>query len=800
MATDKYWDGTSGDDTNSGSSGSKWKTFGGAAPAAFLAAMTSGDRAILMGTFRPTLATLNTYSLLSLTGRTGAQVIQNSGQTQAVLRADAPLVAIVWTQVLATDEWLATLPTGLGSPSGMTVAYDASTWTGQNSQSLNYGICRPVALFTDVAGTPSSFFYNSATGATRLNSPGANPNVATVTMVRAGTDNLVSLDTCTGCTIQGLDIRLIGINKTGGGYGIGIVSGTSCVIDSNRVADVGDHGIAFLGATNSGNSQTSNTVLGGGPTYTNFVTASTGAGDVTGFSSSGNRAHVVGYRDMANGNNYTPTTMGGFFGHCTSTGQIADAGYSLDGAYVYMPTAGATFGGDKMFGWGATNVADYAGAWDSTVGRKLRYADCFSRGDTGMAIDHAALFQRGSYQFVNSGNALPAQASFMNLTGGGGTTTKCIPLFQYCDLIANMARESGGGNEIGIRTIAGTWKAAEGPGFMGCAILNTDVNGENPAFLFDYNGKANAVIRAYGCQLGAVGGTNMNLCTGDTSLPASVHIFRSCAYIGISASGHSDNTGATLNTWAGWNTNVDTTGALRIIDSTEIGLLYSNDPGSPGDDTNPSSALAAGSPLRSSIAPASIPAIVSLTTLGDHGDYGAYQYADAQYARPTATNAHTGWLNQASSATNLHLSVDEAVVDDSDYVSGEFNAQPLNFTLGSVSDPAGNVNHFIHVRYRYHSGTANFTLTIKLKQNTTTKATFTRTVDVSTAEWIDYIATLSSGQADSITDYSILHLEFQNTITDGDEVVDIAQCFVEVPAVSQVNAPRMIQYAQSVWS
>jgi hypothetical protein len=139
----------------------------------------------------------------------------------------------------------------------------------------------------------------------------------------------------------------------------------------------------------------------------------------------------------------------------------------------------------------------------------------------------------------------------------------------------------------------------------------------------------------------------------------------------------------------------------------------------------------------------------------------------AQTARPTADSVDGNWLNEASSGTNLYQSIDETTPSDTDYIQSE--AGPANsavrLKIGSLTDPVSSTGHVIRWRTGKDStGGATINMTVKLYQgggNTvgggTLIASFSRNaVDALTT----YEETLSGGQADTITDYTDLFIEF----------------------------------------
>lgn len=145
-----------------------------------------------------------------------------------------------------------------------------------------------------------------------------------------------------------------------------------------------------------------------------------------------------------------------------------------------------------------------------------------------------------------------------------------------------------------------------------------------------------------------------------------------------------------------------------------------------------------------------------------------------QYGFPSADSADGNWVNQAGSNVNLYQSIDELPpgqnIDDTDFIRSEIlpNNSGVRIKLTALADPASSVQHEIHWRPgKDLTGGPQVNMTVTLRQGGGTTlgggtqiATFTRNnVDAFTT----YIEQLSGVEADSITDYSDLYLEFYAT-------------------------------------
>ena len=129
-------------------------------------------------------------------------------------------------------------------------------------------------------------------------------------------------------------------------------------------------------------------------------------------------------------------------------------------------------------------------------------------------------------------------------------------------------------------------------------------------------------------------------------------------------------------------------------------------------------------------------------------------YVTAQYARPTSDASAGTWT--ASSGSDLYAMLDETTANDADYIT-TVSASTCEVALGSITDPAVSTGHI--VRYRLSADAGG--ITVRLRQGTTTIATWTHAP--APASLTLYEQTLSSGEANSITDYTALRLQFEAT-------------------------------------
>lgn len=124
----------------------------------------------------------------------------------------------------------------------------------------------------------------------------------------------------------------------------------------------------------------------------------------------------------------------------------------------------------------------------------------------------------------------------------------------------------------------------------------------------------------------------------------------------------------------------------------------------------------------------------------------------AQYAHPTADVATGAWI--ASTGSDLFAMLDEAAADDADYIGTTYGST-CEVALGSLVDPSVSSGHKVRYRIAADAGA----IVVRLRQGTTTIASWTHNpapTSLSTFE-----QTLSGAEADTITDYSALKLQFE---------------------------------------
>lgn len=141
----------------------------------------------------------------------------------------------------------------------------------------------------------------------------------------------------------------------------------------------------------------------------------------------------------------------------------------------------------------------------------------------------------------------------------------------------------------------------------------------------------------------------------------------------------------------------------------------------------------------------------------------------AQFARPDSNVTQTFF-------TGGFAEIDEATASDADFAYGANNeVAELEVGLTNPTDPVSSSGHIFRYRVaKTNAGTVDgggnaVTVTVRLMQGTTQIAADTaKTVD---GTWTQYAYTLSAAEADAITDYTALQLEFVTSKSSGGPAV-----------------------------
>ena len=147
-----------------------------------------------------------------------------------------------------------------------------------------------------------------------------------------------------------------------------------------------------------------------------------------------------------------------------------------------------------------------------------------------------------------------------------------------------------------------------------------------------------------------------------------------------------------------------------------------------------------------------------------------------QYARPDGGEGDQsdGWTNSSgSSNANLYLDIDETTQDNSDYVitaaiTPGGGTETRTFQLSSVTDPSTGEEHTCNFAIRAPDGTTQIDCDVALIDDVDASAAGPTTIvtwsytDIATT-WTTKNETLTTTQANNITDYADLGLKFTFT-------------------------------------
>lgn len=140
-----------------------------------------------------------------------------------------------------------------------------------------------------------------------------------------------------------------------------------------------------------------------------------------------------------------------------------------------------------------------------------------------------------------------------------------------------------------------------------------------------------------------------------------------------------------------------------------------------------------------------------------------------QFSRPSADVDNTdGWLNTASGTTNLYQDIDEVSADDATTAvtsaAALGGAVDVAYTcaLAAITDPAVSSDHVLRFRWRRQVGSGGAAeLRVRLYQGSALIATApTQSKTSVDTTWSTVTYTLTASEANTITDYAQLRVEF----------------------------------------
>ena len=124
-----------------------------------------------------------------------------------------------------------------------------------------------------------------------------------------------------------------------------------------------------------------------------------------------------------------------------------------------------------------------------------------------------------------------------------------------------------------------------------------------------------------------------------------------------------------------------------------------------------------------------------------------------QYARPNSDGLFQYW-------SGSYTDIDEVTYSDADYITGDEDENGTSQVgLSNVTDPNSSVGHTVKFRAWQEDQADQRTLKVELLQGSTVISTYTA-FNLVKGTPTAYSWTLSSGEADNITDYTDLVLRF----------------------------------------
>ena len=155
-----------------------------------------------------------------------------------------------------------------------------------------------------------------------------------------------------------------------------------------------------------------------------------------------------------------------------------------------------------------------------------------------------------------------------------------------------------------------------------------------------------------------------------------------------------------------------------------------------------------------------------------------------QMGRPESVVSASNW-------TGDETDVDEITWDDADYLVGsEYNNDTIELALNELIDPESSDDHIIRIRARKDNAAGNARgVTVYLVENATVRATWVASADLSNY-WTEFSVTLTSGEADSITDYTDLRIRITSTGSTGTPAYNRREVWVSHIELQLPSAPE----------
>ena len=141
----------------------------------------------------------------------------------------------------------------------------------------------------------------------------------------------------------------------------------------------------------------------------------------------------------------------------------------------------------------------------------------------------------------------------------------------------------------------------------------------------------------------------------------------------------------------------------------------------------------------------------------------------AQFARPFADSTRGLWTDLNLAIVGLFSQINESSANDATYIQSALTpvASPMVVQLGYLDDPLASTGHIVRYRFRKDVDLGDqIDLTVELRQGYINEGTpgilihSQANVAIGGTAWIAGTFTLSSTEADSITNYRDLFIRF----------------------------------------
>lgn len=146
-----------------------------------------------------------------------------------------------------------------------------------------------------------------------------------------------------------------------------------------------------------------------------------------------------------------------------------------------------------------------------------------------------------------------------------------------------------------------------------------------------------------------------------------------------------------------------------------------------------------------------------------------------QTAKPTATVSNNWTVTGAASA---HAALESA--SDSSLIETPTVNDACRVNIGTLTDPEVGTGHVIRFRGQATGSGGKERVQVKLFEGTTERAA-SGNIEVLRGSFNAFSYTLTELEADSITDYTDLRIEVIAAIVGGTELLEVSECFLEVP-------------------